>query len=367
MKIGLIIAFVDVENAGYWSYAYNLFKNIMKLDKKNEYYLIDSIKRNLDLNAINYVVYPIPIVRFGRFTWPNFILPFKVKSQSFDIVHTPHQFGSLLKTSYKDIITIHDLTPIRFPNTQIPLTVVHYKYFLPLLLKRSDIVISVSEYSKKEISKYYKIPDSKIKVTYNGIDHDMYKPSRNYNEILNKYNINYQFILYVGTLEPRKNIPTLIKAFYKLRKKGTHHKLLIAGSKGWKYEDIFETVKNLNLEKEVIFTDYIPNEDLPALYNAADLFVYPSFYEGFGLPPLEAMACGTPVITSNTSSLPEVVGDAGIMIDPYDVDGFANAMFEVLTNDGLRDDMSEKGLERANMFSWEKTAKETLKVYEEVS
>lgn len=142
--------------------------------------------------------------------------------------------------------------------------------------------------------------------------------------------------------------------------------MLIVGKKGWKYKSIFETVDILNLQKDVIFSDYVPDEYLTLLYNAADLFVYPSLYEGFGLPPLEAMACGTPVITSNTSSLPEVVGDAGVMIDPYDVDGLAKAMFEVLTNEGLREDMRKKGLKRAKLFSWEKTAKETLKIYEEV-
>ncbi|MEA3458002.1 MAG: glycosyltransferase family 1 protein, partial [Candidatus Thermoplasmatota archaeon] len=136
--------------------------------------------------------------------------------------------------------------------------------------------------------------------------------------------------------------------------------------KGRKYKEIFETINKLNLQNDVVFTGYVSDEDLPALYNAADLFVYPSIYEGFGLPPLEAMACGTPVITSNTSSLPEVVGDAGIMVDPPDVDRLADAMHEVLTNEGLRANMIKKGLGRAEMFSWEKCARETLEVYEEV-
>ena len=146
------------------------------------------------------------------------------------------------------------------------------------------------------------------------------------------------------------------------------HKLILAGGIGQKHKDkeIFKTVRQLGLQKEVIFTGYIPDGDLPSLYNAADLFVFPSIYEAFGLPPLEAMGCGVPVITSDRGAFPEVVGDAGIMVDPYDIDGLAKAMHEILNNDGLREDMIKKGLERAKLFSWEKCAKEVLEVYEEV-
>lgn len=215
-----------------------------------------------------------------------------------------------------------------------------------------------------DIIRYFKIPENKIKVIYLGVDED-YKPlsETEIRKVRQKYHLNYPFILYVGSLISHKNIPTLIKAFYKLKKYGLPHKLVITGKRGWKYKNIFEIISKLNLQKDVVFTGYVQREDLPALYNAADLFVYPSLYEGFGLPPLEAMACGTPVITSNTSSLPEVVGNAGIMVDPYDIDGLAKAMYEVLTNEGLRAELRKRGLERAKMFSWKKTAEETLNVY----
>jgi len=167
-------------------------------------------------------------------------------------------------------------------------------------------------------------------------------------------------------LEKRKNIPTLIKAFYESKRRRTNHKLVIVGKKGWKYDDIFETIDALNLKNEVIFTGYVPKEDLVKFYNTADLFVYPSVYEGFGLPPLEAMACGCPVITSNISSLPEVVGNAGITVNPYDVEELVEAMYRVLNDEDLRKELSKKGLERSKLFSWRKTAEETWKVYEEV-
>jgi glycosyltransferase involved in cell wall biosynthesis len=146
----------------------------------------------------------------------------------------------------------------------------------------------------------------------------------------------------------------------------TAYKLVIVGGKGWKYDDIFRNIEALNLQEDVIFTGYVPKEDLVKFYNLADLFVYPSLYEGFGLPPLEAMACGCPVITSNTSSLPEVVGDAGIMVNPYDVNELVKVMYEVLTNEGLKKELSKKGLERAKLFDWKKTAEETWKAYEMV-
>ena len=185
-------------------------------------------------------------------------------------------------------------------------------------------------------------------------------------EFKKKHDITFPFILYLGTLEPRKNLKSLILAYNEIKKKFPEYKLIIGGAKGWGYKNIFQIIDNLGIDKDIIFTGYIPEKDLPSLYNSAELFVYPSFYEGFGLPPLEAMACGTPVITSNTSSLPEVVGNAGIMVDPNNVNQLADAMYKVLTDDNLRRDMIKKGLKRAKMFSWKKTAKETLKVYEEV-
>jgi len=237
----------------------------------------------------------------------------------------------------------------------------------PRTLKTADKIITVSNSTKNDLMNHFNIPKEKIRVIFEAAD-EKFKSLNNKEtkEVKYKYHLNFPFILYVGGLAVHKNIPALIKAFYKVKKKGIQHKLVITGTKRWKYKEIFETIDKLDLQNDVVFTGYVSDEDLPALYNAADLFVYPSIYEGFGLPPLEAMACGTPVITSNTSSLPEVVGDAGIMVDPYDVNGLADAMHEVLANEGLRANMIKNGLERAKMFSWEKCARETLKVYEEV-
>jgi len=364
MRIGLITSSIDENRAGIGTYGYNLVGNLTKIDKENEYVLIHHYRTDDEIYKENAeLIIPYPQIPLRKTIGNNIILSRKLRNHDFDIVHDLAQISPFLfRSPSKKILTIHDLTPILFPETYGLIHVFLQKYVLPMTLKNVDMIITVSKNTKQDVIKYLKIPEEKITVIHNGVD-GRFKPLKNVNDIKEKYDIKSPFILYVGTLEPRKNIPTLIKAFYIIKNKGIKHMLVIAGGKGWKYEAVYKTVKELNLSKSVLFLGYVPDEDLPKLYNAADLFVYPSLYEGFGLPPLEAMACGCPVITSNTSSLPEVVGDAGIMVDPYDVVKMANVLHEVLSNEGLREDMIKKCLERARMFSWKKCAEETLKVY----
>lgn len=369
MKIGIITDFIDGGKGGIGTYTHNLIKNLSILDTKNAYYLIHYIKIDLDIYRLNNEIlidtFNTPF--FKNTIWRCGVLPRKLKKRELDIVHDPYDTGPLsFKMPFKKIITIHDISPFIYPHTFPPIKVLLNKVLISRTLN-ADKIIADSNSTKQDLICYFNTREEKIRVILLAAD-EKFEPLNNgeIDEIRQNYNLNFPFILYVGALEARKNIVTLIRAFYKLKKKGIKHKLVITGKKGWKYKEIFKTINNLNLQKDVVFTGYVPEDDLPALYNAADLFVYPSIYEGFGLPPLEAMACGTPAITSNTSSLPEVVGVGGIMVDPYDVDGLADAMHKVLTNDGLREDMIKKGLERAKMFSWEKCAKETLEVYEEV-
>jgi glycosyltransferase involved in cell wall biosynthesis len=181
--------------------------------------------------------------------------------------------------------------------------------------------------------------------------------------VLEKYGVERPYILYVGALESRKNLPRLLEAYARLRKWSARWKLVIVGARKWKFTPIFEAVQRLGLEPHVHFTDYVADEDLPALYRGAELFAFPSLYEGFGLPVLEAMACGTPVVTSNRSSLPEVAGDAALLVDPLDVEAIAGAMQRVLADEALAAGLREIGLARAAQFTWERTARETVAVY----
>lgn len=368
MKIGLISERLNRPLTGVGTYTQHLIRELSMICPQDEIYLIDYRDYEMfkDLNKI--IIAPsVKYLPKKSYFW-HFYSQFRLRRNNFDldIIHSPENATLFVKLkNQKKIITVHDIIAHLFP--ELGITGVRYKFLLSRTLKTADKIIAVSNSTKKDLINYFNIPEEKIRVISEAAD-EKFKPlnQEEVNEIKRKYDLQFPFILYVGNLAKHKNIPALIEAFYKVKKKGIQHKLVITGMKRWKYKEIFETIDKLNLQNDVVFTGYVSDEDLPALYNAADLFVYPSLYEGFGLPPLEAMACGAPVITSNTSSLPEVVGNAGIMVDPHDVGALADAMYEVLTNDGLKEDMVKRELKRAKMFSWEKCARETIEVYEEV-
>jgi len=262
----------------------------------------------------------------------------------------------------KTIVTCYDLMHL----------VYYRKRFSPFWqlnikgLKKADRIITISNFSKNEIVKCLKYSKDKIDVIHPGVDYNRYYQKRS-KEILKRYNIseNKKIILYVGSEHPRQNVPFLIKGFAELKKVLPGTKLLKIGNPQWPgaREKLEKLIRKLNLKNDVVFLGYIPEEELPKFYNAADLFVYPCLYAGFGIPLLEAMACGVPVITSNLTSLPEVVGTAGKTIDPLNQKELTEAMYNVLTNEILREEMIIKGLERAKIFTWEKSAQQTLEVY----
>lgn len=289
----------------------------------------------------------------------------KNKVKEGNIKHITSQEFAFLLNSVKlenSIVTCFDLIPWVYDMERSLIWKENMKG-----LKQAEIIITISKFSKDEIVKYLNYPEERIKIIYPAVDHDVYYEKRD-KGILSKLNISNdeKVVLYVGSETPRQNVPVLIEAFSKLKKKIPCIKLVKIGesqSYGAR-KKILTLIKDLDLQEDVIFAGYVPEEDMPRWYNASDILVYPCDYAGFGLPPLEAMACGTPVITSNTSSLPEVVGDAGIMIDPQDVELMADKMYEVLTNNGLRNDIIEKGIKQAKHFTWDRSAEETYQVYE---
>lgn len=261
----------------------------------------------------------------------------------------------------KTVVTCHDLIPWVYENNR-------GKYWSNIMegLKRADIIITISEFSKMEIMKYLDYPEERIHIVNDAVDHELYSPKRDKN-ILKGVNVpeNHKTILYVGSETPRMNLDFLLKSLSRLKKSFQEFKLLKIGepqSFGAR-KHFLNSIKEYGLVENVIFVGYVAEEELPKWYNASDLLVYPCLYAGFGLPPLEAMACGTPVITSNTSSLPEVVGEAGIMVDPNDSSAMTRAMYEVLTNKTMAEEMVDNGLKRSKLFKWEDSAKNTLKVY----
>lgn len=267
------------------------------------------------------------------------------------------------------VATVFDLSFQLFPETHPKQRIEYMKrYFYPRL-ERVTHFVTISEAVKGEMIRYLNLPEDSITVTPLGVN-KKFKPifSDQLHPIINKYGLKAdRYVLYVGTLEPRKNILNIVRAYARLPLALREvYPLVLAGGAGWLMEELSREIGQLGVGANVIKTGYIPEGDLPALYSGATLFIYPSIYEGFGLPPLEAMACGTAVITSNVSSLPEVVGDAGVLVHPQDVEKLADEMEDLLTNPSRREILCKRGLERSKQFTWEKCAAQTLKVYNQV-
>ncbi len=260
-------------------------------------------------------------------------------------------------------MTIFDLSPILYPQFFTRLTRAYIKLF-PLILKNTDQIITISDHSKNDIARIFLIPKDRITITYLGVDEKfkVIEDKKSLDRIIKKYNLPKKFILFVGTIEPRKNLPVLVKAFNKI-KNSRNLKLVIAGEKGWKYEDLFKTIDKLKLENKIIFTGFVDEDDLPLLYNLAEVFVYPSSYEGFGLPVLEAMGSGCPVITSKVSSLPEICGGAAILVNLNNKEELVDSIKNVIINKQFRSNLRKKSLEQAKRFSWKNCARETLRIY----
>lgn len=289
--------------------------------------------------------------------WEQFALPLLTKK---NILWSPSNTGPLLVK--RQVVSILDLSTIDHPEWFSPKFSTWYQFLLPRLAQRTKHILTISEFSKSRIMEKFGINDEKITVSYLATDHCFQiQENVNLNDIRKQLNLPNHYLLALGSLEPRKNLVRLIRAWDRIQPKLPEDIcLVIAGAKG--NATIFKKLSFDALPKKIIFTGHIPDELLPGLYAGAVGFIYPSIYEGFGLPPLEAMSCGTPVITSNTTSLPEVVGDAALLINPLDVEQIAHAMQTLVNDSALRDQLRQKGLQRAKLFSWQKTAEITWQV-----
>ena len=371
---------LEEEKTGIGYYTEGLIQNIMRKNLSDKYYInIFSYKnpeeskekiRKYEMENTNIEVCSrIPLTIY-KLIWNIVPIPYHfLFKQRADITHFFNYYIPPF-VSGKRVCTIHDMTIKAYPETVRFKSRIMMRLNLRTTCKRATRIVTSSEFSKSEIVKYLKISPKKISVLYSGVNLSLYKPCLDSSlilEIKRKYGIIGDYFIYLGTLEPRKNIVRMIQAYSLLKSMNKDvPKLVIAGRKGWMYKDIFELIQNEKLEANVILTGYIAQTDTPILLNGAKAFVFPSLYEGFGMPPLEAMACGTPVITSNCSSLPEVVGDAAILVDPYKIDEIAAAMNELSTNDTLRNELSQKGIKRASLFSWDRISDSLHKIYEQV-
>jgi len=365
MKIGIDARTLNIKG-GSKTYASNLLSNIHKRENIilfgiNNFENYTCVKEELNQqNPLN------------RLYYDNIKLPQLLTKYNIDIFHGLKGTGPKLKL-VKTIITVHDIHVLVHPQFSKFKDLVYWKYFSPMNIKKADKIISVSEATKKDLIEKLNIPSNNIKVIYESYDSKLYQTKSNslqkVKSFLHEKNINIdnkKIVLNVNTISPRKNVDGVIKAFNLVASKNNDVLLIISGRDGWKTNEIYNEFRCSPFKNRIHFIGFTPDDIVADLYNVAEVFVYPSFYEGFGLPILEAQACGCPVITSNVSSMPEIAGDGAILVDPYNVKETSSAIFKITSNDELRNELIQKGFNNCKRFSWKKCAADTLEVYNEV-
>lgn len=363
MRIGIDARISFYSQAGIGQYTRQLIRALSEIVTDDEIIILRSRKDKADLVQDHHFqqrsLWTPSHHRFEQIT-----LPLEIAWCDLQLLHSP-DFIPPLRRNCKSVITIHDLAFLQFPNM---LTRESARYYgqIDEAVHNTDHIIAVSESTKRDIVRLLGVPDRQISVIYEAAN-PVFQPldrGQAADWVQAKFGIAGSFVLFVSTIEPKKNLGTLLRAYRQLLDKyHVEARLVVAGARGWLYESVFEQVEQLGLSQDISFLGRLSNDDLLQLYNAAAVFVHPALYEGFGLTPLEAMACGTPVIVSNVSSLPEVVGDAGLLVDPEDAEHMAVSMWRVLKTRELWQELREKGLQRASNFSWAKTAEQTLGLY----
>ena len=359
--------------AGIGRYTRGLVRALAALDRANDYVLFHF--RGARNNTDNWIT-PTPNfqdkpISFSERTvgmiWYHLGIPLPVDFfvGSADLYHSPDFVLPPVRRG-RAVVTVHDLSFMLFPECAEEGLRRYLDRMVPHSLSRADLVLADSANTQNDLICLLDVPPEKVEVVYPAAEPHFRRVEDPpvLSKVRQKYKVPDSFILSVGTLEPRKNLVRLVKAYRRLKRESAFTpKLLISGREGWLFQDIYKAVADAGLEDDVKFVGYVAEEDLPALYSMAEALVFPSLYEGFGFPPLEAMACGTPVVCSTRSSLPEVVGEAAVLVDPHDVPALADAIHSVIDSPDLRARLVQKGLVQAQKFSWEKTAEKVLGLY----
>jgi glycosyltransferase involved in cell wall biosynthesis len=353
----------NYRGAGINAYIYHLLRQLGG-DSPYRYTVFLSEPRFVDPRlALRYSRWPMqrPLARIA---WEQLALPALLRRAGAQLLHAM-AFVAPLVQACPCVVTIYDLSFLHYPEAFRPFNRWYLSRFTTLTARRARRVIAISESTKRDVVQRLGVPAERVDVVYCGVDETFRPlPDKEVDQFRRQHGLPDQFILFLGTLEPRKNVETLITAYAEWRKsQPCLPQLVLAGGKGWYYEQAFARVQELGLADRVVFPGYLPAAELPWWYNAAEMFVYPSRFEGFGLPVLEAMACGTPVITSNSSSLPEIVGDAGRLVAPNDSLELAATMQEVWHCKEVRRELAIKGVARAARFRWQHTAQQTVESY----
>ncbi len=367
MRIGLDYTSALRQRAGIGRYTRGLVGALADLDHANQYTLIVARDAGeLPAGTGNMRVQRLPLAEWPlTIAWHRLRLPLYVElfTGPLDLFHSPDFVLPPLRRA-RTIVTVHDLSFMRYPQCAARGLVAYLNSVVPRSLRRADLILADSEWTRQDVVAMLGMPAGKIVVVPAGVGPEYHPISDQslLDAVRQRYHLPQRFILHVGTLEPRKNLVRLIEAV-RASTQSPDMRLVLVGGKGWLYEDIFASVERLGLAQNVIFPGYIAEADLPAVYNLATVFAYPSLYEGFGIPPLEAMACGTPVVCSNSSSLPEIAGDAALLIDPTDTEALADALQRALSDESLRADLRRRGVAQAQRFSWPAAAQKLLAAY----
>ena len=353
MKIAIDAQTTLGQKTGFGFYVKNLVEALAKVDPQNQYILLKPATEK-DFSTLK------------RWWWDQVVFPEKAKKAGVDLLHQPW-FSAPIFYPGKLIVTCHDLISVFFPENLPLASRLFYSRWMPFSYRKAMLIIADSEHTKRDLMSLLQIPEAKIRVIHLAVSKD-FRPIKNrvkLAQVQKKYQTGSKYLLHVGTIEPRKHLEFLVKAYALAFREGIEENLVITGKRGWYYDGLLRLVEDFNLGKKVKFTGYVEEGDLSALYAGAKAFVFPSLYEGFGLPPLEAMACGTPVISSSTSSLPEVIGQAGILLPPKDERLWAKNILKVIKDKSLARTFRELGLRQAKKFTWATTARKTVEVYQE--
>ncbi|MEA3408069.1 MAG: glycosyltransferase family 1 protein [Chloroflexota bacterium] len=369
MRIGIDYTSAAQQRAGIGRYTRGLIKGLASFDPDNRYVLFSAgHKQGLGIWASNFTLKQLPITeRQLTAIWQRLRLPLPVEliTGLVDVYHSP-DFVLPPVLAARTVLTVHDLSFMRHPECSSEALLDYLMEAVPRSVERADLVVADSESTRRDLMELLQVPDEKILVVYPGLESHFAPVDNDYllPRLLQRYGVRYPYILAVGTLQPRKNFVRLIKAYDILvRYYQIPHKLVIVGNKGWLYGEIEETIQNLGLEGRVILTGFVKDQDLPYIYSAAEVFAFPSLYEGFGIPILEAMGCGTPVVTSSVSSMPEVAGDAALLVEPYDVEAMALTLWRLINDVQLQDELRLRGFKQARKFRWRDSAKKLVRAY----
>jgi glycosyltransferase involved in cell wall biosynthesis len=367
MKIGIMLRHVEQHHGGVLVYTHNLLREMLALETPHEFVLIyrnpDLIGTYGDGDRVREIAIQAP----SALVWDQLAVPWLERKEKFDVIFNP-KFTVPFLSRAKKVFVLHGSEWFVIPEAYLWYSRWYDKTFTSLYCRTADAIITVSNVVKQDIVKFTRVKPEKVVPVHNGFDPNCFHVIQDphlLEAVRQEYQLPERFILWTGQIYPPKNLGRLLEALAKVKGE-VPHKLVIAGEERWRAKEDLELIERLGIKDRIHFTGWVSHDHLPAFYNLADLFVLPSLYEGFGIPLLEAMACGCPVLTSTTGSPPEVVEDAGYLVDPIKVDDIAAGICEVLSNSELRSLMVAKGLERVKEFSWEKCAWETLGVLERV-